>query len=149
MNALLRRFAADERVVLVESLAELPLPSPCSVRLLERRPNLENIGAVSMTRLVQEALRLRPDRLVVGEVRGGEANALCQSLVSGHQGVMTTLHADNPEDAIAKLVLLAGSSSGRRSSPVWAGTLLQVIMMGRGTPPRLLSVTEQRFVPSD
>ena len=148
LAALLRLHAASERVILVESLSELPLPSLCSVRLLERRPNLEGIGAVSLTRLVQEALRLRPDRLVIGEIRGHEAGAFCEALMSGHQGVMSTIHANNPSDAIARLSFLA-SSGGLRGAPhAWPGLELHVAMLERGMPPRLVSVSSHRFVPT-
>jgi pilus assembly protein CpaF len=148
LAALLRLHAASERVILVESLSELPLPSPCSVRLLERRPNLEGIGAVGLTRLVQEALRLRPDRLVIGEIRGHEAGAFCESLMSGHEGVMSTIHASNPDDAIARLSFLASSGGLHRAPTAWPGLELHVAMLERCIPPRLVSLSSHRFVPS-
>ena len=148
LAALLRHHAAKERVILIESLSELPVPSLCSVRLLERRPNLEGIGAVSLTRLVQEALRLRPDRLVIGEIRGHEAGAFCEALMSGHEGVMATIHANSPSDAIARLSFLASSGGASRAPNAWTGLGLHVAMLERGTPPRLRSVSNHRFVPS-
>ena len=148
MSAILSEYAEKERVVLVEALAELPLPSPCSVRLLERRPNLDNIGAISMTRLVQEALRLRPDRLVIGEVRGHEVAALCEALISGHGGVMATLHANDPDDALARLEVLASGSGWSKAARSWRGIDLSILMMSRGIPPKLTGIYQRHFVPT-
>jgi len=148
LATLLRDFAAHERVVLVESLAELPSPSPCSVRLLERQANLEQIGAVSLTRLVHEALRLRPDRLVIGEIRSHEAAAYLEALLSGHMGVMTTLHAINVGDALARLSLLARGAGWTAAPAGWQGVPLVVAVLERGHPPRLAEVAAVSFVPS-
>ena len=148
MAALLANHAQHERVVIIESTAELPLTSARAVRLLERRPNLEQVGAVPLELLLREALRLRPDRLVVGEVRGAEAGALCEALLTGHSGVMATIHASNAPDALVRLSLLA--EGNRRASPIagWEVMAISVLMMARGQPPALQSLTHHRFVPS-
>ncbi|MEN9834501.1 MAG: hypothetical protein RL011_694 [Pseudomonadota bacterium] len=148
LASLLKEFAPDERVIIVESLPELPLPTPYSARLIERQANLEQIGAVSLERLLRESLRLRPDRLVVGEVRGPEAKVFCEALMSGHEGVMATIHAASPSDAMAKLSYLAGMSSRSSSSPQWAGVPIEVLLMRRGVPPGVESLTKEAFVPS-
>ncbi len=133
--ALLRAYAAAERVVIVEALAELPRVSAACVRLLERRANLENIGEVGMARLVSEALRLRPDRLVVGEIRGSEARVFVETLGTGHGGMMATIHAGSVEEALARLRCLAGPDGGV-TRPA-----LHVVLVERGCPPRIRSLT--------
>jgi len=146
LAALLRAFAADERVIIVESLAELPLPTPYSVRLIERQANLEQIGGVGLERLLRESLRLRPDRLVVGEVRGPEARVLCEALMSGHGGVLATMHAGSPAEAVAKLRFLAGMSTFTSPSQRWEGAAIEVLQMQRGAPPHVESLTREVLV---
>ena len=111
LNALAGCAPATERVVTVEDAAELRLPQPHVLRLEARPANAEGVGAVTLRDLVRSALRLRPDRLVVGEVRGGEALDLLQALNTGHAGCLATVHANGPADALRRLetlVLLAG-----------------------------------------
>ena len=111
LNTLAAEVDAGERIVTIEETAELALGQPHVVRLEARPANAEGAGAVSVRALVRAALRLRPDRLVVGEVRGGEAFDLLQALNTGHSGSLCTLHANGPADALARLeslVLLAG-----------------------------------------
>ena len=99
-----------ERIVTIEETAELRLAQPHVVRLEARPPNAEGAGAVTVRELVRAALRMRPDRLVVGEVRGGEALDMLQALNTGHDGSLSTMHANGPADALARLetlVLLA------------------------------------------
>ena len=111
LNALAGCAPPEERVVTVEDAAELRLPQPHVVRLEARPPNAEGIGEVALRDLVRSALRLRPDRLVVGEVRGGEALDLLQALNTGHAGCLATVHANGPAEALRRLetlVLLAG-----------------------------------------
>ena len=110
-NALAQAIDPAERVVTIEETAELRLGRPHVVRLESRPANAEGAGAVSVRELVRAALRMRPDRLVVGEVRGGEAFDLLQALNTGHDGSVSTVHANSPVDALARLetlVLLAG-----------------------------------------
>ena len=102
---------ASDRVVTIEDAAELKLIQPNLVSLESRPPNLEGSGEVSIRELVKNALRMRPDRIVVGECRGGEAIDMLQAMNTGHDGSLTTIHANNPRDVISRLevlVLMAG-----------------------------------------
>src|SRR5581483_3658948 len=111
LNTLAAGVDPAERIVTIEETAELALGRPHVVRLEARPANAEGAGAVPVRALVRAALRLRPDRLVVGEVRGGEAFDLLQALNTGHSGSISTVHANGPADALARLeslVLLAG-----------------------------------------
>jgi pilus assembly protein CpaF len=96
-------IAPDERVVTCEDAAELQLQQPHVVRLETRPANLEGSGMVSMTDLVKNCLRMRPDRIIVGEVRGPEAFDLLQAMNTGHDGSMGTLHANSPREALSRL----------------------------------------------
>jgi pilus assembly protein CpaF len=110
-NALAQAIAPNERIVTIEETAELRLGHPHVVRLEARPANAEGAGAVSVRELVRAALRMRPDRLIVGEVRGGEAFDMLQALNTGHDGSLSTVHANSPTDALARLetlVLLGG-----------------------------------------
>jgi pilus assembly protein CpaF len=111
-NALAGAVPPSERVVTIEETAELRLPLPHVVRLEARPPNAEGAGGVPVRALVRAALRMRPDRIVVGEVRGGEAFDLLQALNTGHDGSLTTVHANGVGavvDRLTALVLLAGT----------------------------------------
>src|SRR5690349_9286875 len=107
LNSLSSFVGDDERVVTIEDAAELRLRQPHVVRLEARPPNLEGRGEVSIRRLVANALRMRPDRIVVGEVRGAEALDMLQALNTGHDGSLTTVHANSPEDALRRVETLA------------------------------------------
>ncbi|MCR2827135.1 TadA family conjugal transfer-associated ATPase [Microbacterium sp. zg.Y909] len=106
LAALLDRVPHSQRVVTIEDVAELRLRHPHHVRLEARQPNLEGAGAVSLARLVREALRMRPDRLVVGECRGEEVRDLLTALNTGHHGGAGTLHAGAMGDVPARLEAL-------------------------------------------
>ncbi len=111
LNVLSSFIPEDERIVTIEDSAELQLHQDHLVRLEGRPPNLENRGEVTIRDLVRNALRMRPDRIVVGEVRGAEALDMLQAMNTGHEGSMSTLHANTPRDAMARLetmVLMAG-----------------------------------------
>ncbi len=111
LNALSTVIPARERIITVEETAELRLERPHVVRLEARPPNAEGVGAVTVRDLVRSALRMRPDRIVVGEVRGGEAFDMLQALNTGHDGSLTTVHANGVHEALHRLetlVLLAG-----------------------------------------
>src|SRR5579859_7202763 len=103
LNALSSFISDRERIVSIEDSAELQMQQPHVVRLECRPPNVEGKGAVRQRELVINALRMRPDRIVVGEVRGGEAIDMLQAMNTGHDGSLTTIHANNPRDAIARL----------------------------------------------
>ena len=107
LNALSDAIPAGERIVTIEDAAELRLRQPHVVRLEARPPSLEGRGEVTIRQLVRNALRMRPDRIVVGEVRGGEALDLLQALNTGHDGSLSTVHANSPEDALRRLETLA------------------------------------------
>ena len=103
LNALSAYIPEDERIVTIEDSAELQLQQPHVVRLETRPPNIEGRGEVSQRDLVRNALRMRPDRIVIGEVRGGEAIDMLQAMNTGHDGSLTTIHANTPRDALARL----------------------------------------------
>lgn len=111
LNALSSFIQPDERIVTIEDAAELQLEQPHVVRLEARPPNVEGKGAIPIRDLVRNALRMRPDRIVVGEVRSGEALDMLQAMNTGHDGSLTTVHANSPKDAVSRLetmVLMAG-----------------------------------------
>jgi pilus assembly protein CpaF len=107
LSAMLNAVAPDERIVCVEDAAELAPPHPHLVRLVGRRANVEGIGEVTVRQLVRQALRMRPDRIVVGEVRGAEVVDLLAALNTGHDGGAGTVHANNPSEVPARLEALA------------------------------------------
>ncbi|MDT7689441.1 MAG: pilus assembly protein CpaF [Acidobacteriota bacterium] len=103
LNALSSFIPNNERIVTIEDSAELQLQQPHVVRLETRPPNIEGKGEVTQRELVKNALRMRPDRIVIGEVRGGEAIDMLQAMNTGHDGSLTTIHANTPRDALARL----------------------------------------------
>ena len=111
LNLLSGFIPHDERIVTVEDAAELKLVQPHVVRLEARPPNIEGRGAVTIRDLVKNCLRMRPDRIIVGECRGGEALDMLQAMNTGHDGSLTTVHANSPRDVISRLetmVLMSG-----------------------------------------
>jgi pilus assembly protein CpaF len=107
LNALSSFIAVDERVVTIEDAAELRLQQPHVVRLEARPPGVEGRGEVTIRRLVRNALRMRPDRIVVGEVRGPEALDMLAAMSSGHDGSLSTVHAGSAEEALRRVETLA------------------------------------------
>jgi pilus assembly protein CpaF len=103
LNGLTGYIDHDERIITCEDAAELQLQQPHTVRLETRPPNLEGEGAITMRELVKNCLRMRPERIIVGEVRGPEAFDLLQAMNTGHDGSMGTLHANSPREAISRL----------------------------------------------
>ena len=103
LNALSAYIPENERIVTIEDSAELQLQQPHVVRLETRPPNIEGRGEVTQRDLVRNSLRMRPDRIVIGEVRGGEAIDMLQAMNTGHDGSLTTIHANTPRDALARL----------------------------------------------
>jgi pilus assembly protein CpaF len=111
LNVLSRYIPPDERLVTIEDSAELKLQQPHVVRLETRPPNLEGVGEVRQRDLVRNALRMRPDRIIIGECRGPEALDMLQAMNTGHEGSLTTVHANDTRDALARLemmVMMAG-----------------------------------------
>ncbi len=103
LNCLTRYIDRDERIITCEDAAELQLQQPHVVRLETRPPNLEGVGQITMRDLVRNCLRMRPERIIVGEVRGPEAFDLLQAMNTGHDGSMGTIHANTPRDALSRV----------------------------------------------
>ncbi len=146
LNALASVIGADERVVTIEDTAELRLVGPRVVALEARPPGREGVGEVTMAQLVRNALRMRPDRLVVGEVRGAEALDLALALSSGHHGSLATCHAGSATSALERLAVLA--RLGPASVPVEALRSLVaaavdvVVTVDRRGPRRLVTAVD-------
>jgi septum site-determining protein MinD len=107
LNVLSSFIPAEERIVTIEDAAELALPQDHVVSLESRPPNIEGEGAITIRDLVRNALRMRPDRIVVGECRGGETLDMLQAMNTGHDGSLTTVHANSPRDALRRIETLA------------------------------------------
>jgi pilus assembly protein CpaF len=107
LNALSASLPEDERIITIEDSAELRLQQPHVVSLEFRPPNIEGEGEVTIRDLVRNALRMRPDRIVVGEVRGGETLDMLQAMNTGHDGSISTIHANSPRDVLSRLETLA------------------------------------------
>ncbi|MEX1147520.1 MAG: CpaF family protein [Sphingomonadales bacterium] len=116
LNALSRLIDAGERVVTIEDAAELQLQQPHVVRLETRPPNLEGHGEITMRDLVKNSLRMRPDRIILGEVRGYEALDVLQAMNTGHDGSMCTLHANRPREALTRLENMVNMGSSNLPS---------------------------------
>jgi len=112
LNVLSRYIPSGERIVTIEDAAELKLQQPHVVRLETRPANLEGEGQVGPTELVRNALRMRPDRIVVGEVRGPEAIDMLQAMNTGHEGSLSTVHANNTRDALSRVETMVGMGMG-------------------------------------
>ena len=111
LNTLSSFIPNTDRIVTIEDAAELQLQQDHVVRLETRPANIEGKGAISATDLVKNALRMRPERIIIGECRGSEALDMLQAMNTGHEGSMTTLHANSPRDALARLetmIMMAG-----------------------------------------
>lgn len=125
-NALLATVAINERVLVIEDTNELLLPNTISTKMLTRFDPQNKVPAIDQTLLVQQALRMRPDRLVVGEVRGSEAKDLILALSTGHGGSLSTLHAENASQALLRLEMLVSLGA-----PQWQiSTIRQMIRFG-------------------
>ncbi|MEW6747077.1 MAG: CpaF family protein [Planctomycetota bacterium] len=152
LNALSQWIPVGERVVTIEDAAELQLQREHVVRLETRPPNIEGKGEVTQRDLLRNSLRMRPDRIVIGEVRGAEALDMLQAMNTGHEGSMTTVHANNPWDALRRIENMV--SMAGLNYPVQAireqmvSALHLVIQVGRLTGGRrkLLCIVETRGV---
>jgi pilus assembly protein CpaF len=148
LNALSQMIDPDERVVTIEDAAELQLQQPHVVRLETRPPNLEGKGEVSMRDLVKNALRMRPDRIILGEIRGAEAIDMLQAMNTGHDGSLGTIHANRPREALTRLENMVGMSginlpsrAVRTQIAAAVHMILQVSRMRDGVR-RITSITE-------
>lgn len=131
LNILSGFIPADERIVTIENAAELQLRQDHVVRLESRPPNIEGRGEITIRDLVINALRMRPDRIVVGEARGGEALDLIQAMNTGHDGSMSTAHSNSPRDTLARLetmVLMAGMDLPVRAIREQVASAVQLIV---------------------
>ena len=148
LNALSAYIPEDERIVTIEDSAELQLQQPHVVRLETRPPNIEGKGEVTQRDLVRNSLRMRPDRIVIGEVRGGEAIDMLQAMNTGHDGSLTTIHANTPRDALARLETMIQMTGMRLSDRAMRQQIasaldlvVQVARLSDGTR-RLTSISE-------
>jgi pilus assembly protein CpaF len=148
LNALSSFIDARERIVTIEDSAELQLQQEHVARLETRPPNIEGKGEVTQRDLVKNALRMRPDRIILGEVRAGEAFDMLQAMNTGHDGSMTTVHANTPRDALARVEQMIGMSgievSPRSARAQIASAIHVVVQVGRLSDGRrrILSLSE-------
>ena len=155
LNVLSSFIPEDDRIVTIEDAVELQLQQEHVVRLESRPPNIEGKGAVGIRELVRNSLRMRPDRIIVGEVRGGESLDMLQAMNTGHDGSLSTVHANSPRDAIARLetlVLMAGMDLPLRAIREQVSSavdlLVQVTRLRDGTR-RVTHVTEVQGMEGD
>ena len=148
LNVLSSSIPDNERIITVEDAAELILQQEHTVRLETRPPNIEGKGAITQRDLVRNALRMRPDRIIVGEVRGGEALDMLQAMNTGHDGSISTIHANAPRDALSRIetmVLMAGfdlpSKAIREQIASALNVILQLSRMSDGTR-KVVTVSE-------
>jgi len=148
LNILSSFIPETERLITCEDAAELQLQQPHWIQLESRPPNVEGKGAVPIRELVKSCLRMRPDRIIVGECRGGEALDMLQAMNTGHDGSMSTLHANNPHEALVRLetlVLQAGQDLPSRAIRETIGAAIHLIVQQsrlRGGIRRIVSVAE-------
>jgi pilus assembly protein CpaF len=131
LNAVSRHIASNERIITIEDAVELRLQQPHIVQLESRPPNVEGVGQVSQRELVRNALRMRPDRIIVGEVRGNEAFDMLQAMNTGHDGSMSTIHANSPRDALFRLenmVLMAAGNLPLRALRAQIASAINILV---------------------
>ncbi len=148
LNALSAYIPVTERIVTIEDSAELQLQQPHVVRLETRPPNIEGKGEVTQRDLVRNALRMRPDRIVIGEVRGGEAIDMLQAMNTGHDGSLTTIHANSSRDALSRIETMIQMTGMRLSDRAMRqqiasaiNMVIQVARLSDGTR-RVTSISE-------
>src|SRR6202140_3502683 len=148
LNTLSSFIPHDERIVTIEDAAELQLQQDHIVRLERRPANIEGKGAVNTRDLVRNALRMRPERIIIGECRGGEALDMLQAMNTGHSGSMTTLHANTPRDAQARLetmIMMAGMELPIKAMRQQIASAVDLIIQAnrlQGGPRKVTSITE-------
>jgi pilus assembly protein CpaF len=148
LNTLSSFIPHEERIVTIEDAAELQLQQDHVVRLETRPPNIEGKGAVTTRDLVRNALRMRPERIIIGECRGGETLDMLQAMNTGHAGSMTTLHANTPRDAQARLetmIMMAGMELPMKAMRQQISSAVDVIIQAnrlQGGPRKVTSITE-------
>jgi pilus assembly protein CpaF len=148
LNCMSRYVPSDERVITIEDAAELQLQQPHVVRLETRPPNIEGRGEITQRDLVKNCLRMRPDRIIIGEVRGPEALDMLQAMNTGHEGSMTTIHANSTRDALSRLevmIAMAGYDIPMRAVRQQIASAIQLIVQVRrltGGRRKVVSVSE-------
>jgi pilus assembly protein CpaF len=148
LNTLSSFISNSDRIVTIEDAAELQLQQDHVVRLETRPPNIEGKGQISATDLVKNALRMRPERIIIGECRGGETLDMLQAMNTGHEGSMTTIHANTPRDALARLetmILMSGFDLPLKAMRTQvAGAVNLVVQASRlqGGPRKITYITE-------
>jgi pilus assembly protein CpaF len=148
LGALSHQISGDERIVTIEDAAELQLQQPHVVRLETRPANLEGKGEIGMRELVKNALRMRPDRIILGEIRGNEALDMLQAMNTGHDGSLGTIHANRPREALSRLENMIGMAGvtlpiGALRTQIAAAIhlIVQIARMRDGVR-RITSITE-------
>ncbi len=155
LNTLSNFIQNDQRVVTIEDAAELQLQQEHVVRLETRPSNIEGTGAITATDLVRNALRMRPERIIIGECRGGETLDMLQAMNTGHDGSMTTIHSNSPRDAIARLetlVMMAGYDLPIKAIRQQVAGAVDVIIQAnrlQGGPRRVMNITEVQGMEQD
>ncbi len=155
LNTLSSFIQNDQRVITIEDAAELQLQQEHVVRLETRPANIEGTGAVTATDLVRNALRMRPERIIIGECRGPETLDMLQAMNTGHDGSMTTVHSNSPRDAIARLetlVMMAGFDLPVKAIRQQISGAVDVIIQAnrlQGGPRRVLNITEVQGLEQD
>jgi pilus assembly protein CpaF len=148
LNTLSSFIPHEERIVTIEDAAELQLQQDHVVRLETRPPNIEGKGAITTRDLVRNALRMRPERIIIGECRGGETLDMLQAMNTGHAGSMTTLHANSPRDAQARLetmIMMAGMELPIKAMRQQISSAVDLIIQAnrlQGGPRKVTSITE-------
>jgi pilus assembly protein CpaF len=148
LNTMSSFIPSDERIVTIEDAAELQMQQDHVVRMETRPPNIENKGAITTRDLVRNALRMRPERIIIGECRGGETLDMLQAMNTGHSGSMTTLHANSVRDAMSRLetmIMMAGFElpiKAMRQQIASAVDLVIQVNRLQGGPRKLISITE-------
>src|SRR5215468_1666304 len=148
LNTLSSFIPGDERIVTIEDAAELQLQQDHTVRLETRPPNIEGKGAIHTRDLVRNALRMRPERIIIGECRGGETLDMLQAMNTGHAGSMTTLHANTPRDAQARLetmIMMAGMDLPIKAMRQQISSAVDLLIQAnrlQGGPRKVTSITE-------
>ena len=127
LNALSQSISHKERLITIEDAAELQLQQPHVARMETRPPNIEGLGEIRQRELVKNALRMRPERVILGEVRGEEAFDMLQAMNTGHEGSMATLHANTPRDAITRLEQMVAMGDMKISPEAVAGQIASAI----------------------
>lgn len=148
LNILARYINENERIITIEDSAELNLQQPHVVRLESRPPNIEGKGEITLRDLVRNSLRMRPDRIIVGEVRGEEVMDMLQAMNTGHPGSMSTIHANSPKDALSRMEVMlsmATTSFSDNAMKLLIGSAINVIVQLARLPDgsrRIVSISE-------